>query len=102
MQRVRRNRGQWEEIVREQEKSGLSARAFCIRETIDPVSFYKWRSQIRKTVSITSADTPLSGNAFIDMGKFGSQSWRQPSEEVRAIEVTMDFGGGFTLTVRRG
>jgi hypothetical protein len=102
VRRLRRVRRDWMEIVRLQEESGLSARAYCLRESIDPGSFYKWRGQIQKVALLSpSPSEGGSRGAFIDIGRIGSMNGRSSSGNGPPLEVTLDFGEGFTLTVRR-
>ena len=42
----RRNRGQWEAIIRSQEASGLSASAFCREHGVSYQSFCAWRKKL--------------------------------------------------------
>ena len=100
-QRVRRVRRDWREVVRLQEESGLNARAYCLQASIDPGSFYKWRGRIQKSALITRP-TDKAHSAFIDIGRIGSATTGNPSCNARPLEITLDFGEGFTLTVRRG
>jgi len=39
---------QWREWIREQERSGLSARRFCKERGLSEGSFYAWRKRLRK------------------------------------------------------
>lgn len=49
--RVRRSSKEWESIVRKQESSGLSSRAFCKREGLSAESFRRWRKKLSKESS---------------------------------------------------
>ena len=40
----------WREILRRQEKSGVSIRRFCAREGLSEPSFYTWRKRLRVPV----------------------------------------------------
>lgn len=97
----RRGRGEWERIVRAQEESGLSVRAFCLRESVGTASFYTWRRRIRATASGSASEGRALRESFIDLGRIGS-GLRASGEMARSFEVRVDFGEGFTLTVRRG
>lgn len=52
--RQRRSQRQWEEIIGAQERSGLSARAYCKAESIGTASFYQWR---RRAVAVAPCIT---------------------------------------------
>jgi putative transposase len=99
--RERRGRRQWEEVVRAQEKSGLSVQAFCLRESVGTASFYTWRRRLREMGTAAAAEEKTLGEPFIDLGRIGSGK-RTMSLGAHSLEVTLDFGEGFTLTVRRG
>jgi hypothetical protein len=100
--RVQRGREGWARIVRLQKKSGLSARAFCLRESINITSFYKWRGRIEKAVFGSEGKEDSLQSSFIDMGRLGSASSQLTACSIPSLEVTLNFGDGFTLTVRRG
>ena len=101
-QRVQRGRAGWEAIISKQEKSGLSARAYCVRESIDSGLFYKWRGRIRKDNPDLSTGAERLRETFIEVGKIIGAGGQTPSGRERPLEISMDFGEGFTLTVRRG
>jgi hypothetical protein len=46
--RRRMGRGYWRGLVEEQERSGLSARAFCREREVALPSFYAWRGKLRR------------------------------------------------------
>ena len=97
--RTQRSRGQWEEIIGEQERSGLSARRFCQGKAIGLASFYQWRRLLRDAVSGTDGGIDSRGS-FIEMGHIGS-SGVVAAPVVSPWVVTLDFGEGFTLTLQR-
>jgi hypothetical protein len=43
---VRRSEGQWVEILRRFESSGLGSRSFCRREGLSSSSLQRWRSRL--------------------------------------------------------
>ena len=104
-QTVRRSKSQWETILREQEKSGLSAKRFCDRESIRVSNFYRWRSRLSggPSPSENTDESPV----FIDMGSVGlldeegdSNKAEAKSSNARVFEVALDLGDGVTLTLR--
>ena len=88
--------------MRRQEESGLSARAFCVREMINTTSFYRWRGRLHKEGIGRSTKRKCEGGEFIEVGRIGVQDSMMTSGVVYPMEVKLDFGDGFTLTVRRG
>jgi hypothetical protein len=102
VQRVQRGRKGWSELVRRQEESGQSARAFCVGESINLTSFYKWRGRILEEARAASPKAETHRNEFFEVGRIGGQDILTASDGVFPMEVRLDFGNGFTLTVRRG
>ena len=101
-QRVQRGEAKWAEIVCAQESSGLSARSYCHQETIPLGLFYKWRGRVQNTTSRPAANENQEHGGFIDMGKLPSARRIKSSGGEGPLEVTLDFGDGFTVKVRRG
>ena len=98
--RQRRSQRQWEKIIGEQERSGLSARAYCKAESIGTASFYQWRRRLGDAVSGVKGGTD-SRESFLDMGPIGS-SGVSAATGVSPWVVTLDLGEGFKLTLKRG
>ena len=100
--RERRSESTWREIVERQGQSGLSVQAFCDREGIRAVSFYGWRSRLRREVQGKGAPQRAARKAqlekapgeFIDLGALSSSRSR--------FEVRLDLGGGVLLHLVRG
>ncbi len=98
-QRIRRGQKLWEELIIEQENSGLSAKRFCEVKSVGIASFYQWRRRL-------SGDGPRSMEkkrdvGFIDMGEMrGSRQALAPVQI--GLELNLDLGGGVNLTLRRG
>jgi transposase-like protein len=95
-----REREQWERLVAEHTKSGLSVRRFCERESLNTGRFYYWRQQIQDA-TFPSEDGNEPTEAFIDMGQVDSTGVSTPAA-VNPWIVTLDFGDGLKLTLRRG
>lgn len=81
---------EWNKIIGEQEKSGLTAREYCRRRDIGVSSFYRWRQRLSE-----------QDESFIDIGQFNTPEKIEPSDR-KPLAVTLDFGDGFKLTIRRG
>ena len=96
--REKRSREEWVKIIGRQERSGLTARAFCQGEGIVPASFYQRRRRLREGGSESGMD---SKEAFIDMGSIGA-SGVSTSADVSPWAVTLDLGEGVRLTLQRG
>lgn len=87
---------QWRELMRRQERSGLSVRAFCCREEIKESAFYWWRRELARR---RRKDSPV----------------RQDRKTIRFLPVTLTpeqgatgcgielrGGGGYRIVVRPG
>jgi transposase-like protein len=94
----RRSRQEWEQVIEEQEQSGLSARAFCRREAIGISSFYQWR---RRLSDGSEPSIETHEESFIDMGRI-EESISAASFGARSLVVTLDLGNGTKLTLKRG
>ena len=101
-QRVQRGEAKWAEIVGAQQSSGLSARSYCLQETIPLGLFYKWRGRLQNTGGRPAPNENQEHGGFIDMGKLTTARRMKSSGGVGPLEVTLDFGDGFTVKVRRG
>ena len=96
----RKSLRQWEKLVGEQARSGLSARRFCQAKSIGLASFYQWRRRLGDAGS-GSEGGKNSGGRFIDMGQIDS-SGSSTSTDGNSWVVTLDFGEGVKLTLQRG
>ncbi len=96
----RRGGGQWEKIVGEQERSGMSARDFCRGKSIGLTSFYEWRRRFRETDAGPGGEMGAK-ETFIDMGKIGSSGVSTAADGVPWV-VTLHMGEGLKLTLQRG
>ena len=55
--RVRRTASEWRKLLGRFDRSGLSARVFCARESITLTTFQRWR---KKLASTATEETPES------------------------------------------
>lgn len=65
--RVRRNREEWEQILKRYTKSGLTEASFCERENLARSSLTHWKHKLRETgtdahafVELTAIKQPVS------------------------------------------
>ena len=115
--RQRRTRQEWQALLDEQPRSGLSVRHFCQSEGITPSSFYSWRTKLRRGESRAAdplgaaesmADSPwialtppaafgeLSGSAELTKARTA-----QPDETL-AWDVELSLPRGVVLRMRAG
>jgi hypothetical protein len=95
----RRSVETWRELVARQERSGLSAHAFCRQERLNAWTFYGWRSRLRRSAAVAEERVVVSEQnrepaGFIDLGALKGGSSR--------CEIRLDLGGGVVLQVVRG
>lgn len=91
---------EWRSVSARQSASGLSAVAFCRRESINLSSFYRarerWGYVDERSVpgSLTSAAAPLSTqSAFVDLGSLRSSA--------SSLSLRLDLGEGWVLSLER-
>jgi transposase-like protein len=53
----------WQELVSQQEQSGLSVYAFCKQRDVTEASFYNWRKQLRNNTGVGFALVDAQGKA---------------------------------------
>lgn len=100
MQRMIQRRGveTWRELVARQERSGISAHAFCRQERLNVWTFYGWRSRLRKSAAVGEDRLVVREQnrepGFIDLGALSGGSSR--------CEIRLDLGSGVVLQVVRG
>ena len=103
MQRIRRRRlgaEAWRGLLARFAGSGLTARAFCRRESVSAASFYRWRSLLAKVPGRELARVAPMGastSSFVDLGALGAAS--APLER---FELRLDLGAGVVLHLVRG
>jgi transposase-like protein len=51
----RPRREYWRELIAQQEQSGLTVHAFCVRQGVTEASFYHWRKQLRDNAPVRFA-----------------------------------------------
>lgn len=101
MQRMiqRRSVETWRELVARQERSGLSAHAFCRQERLNVWTFYGWRSRLRKNAAVAKDRVVVREQnrepaGFIELGALSGVPSR--------CEIRLDLGDGVVLQVVRG
>jgi hypothetical protein len=93
-----RSRQGWQQVIKEQKQSGLSARAYCQREAIGISSFYQWR---RRLSDSSEPSLKTRRESFIDMGQIET-SLATALSGAGTLVVTLDLGDGTKLTLHRG
>ena len=97
-----KSRKEWKRIVREQERSNLTAVAFCRRKNVGLSNFYRWRQRLSDG---GDPEVEPSREPFIDMGQLdgtGALATEMAATGTGSLVVTLDLGDGARLTIRRG
>jgi len=85
---LRRSRSNWQQLIDEQARSGLSQTAFCAARALSVKSFQHWKRQLAVPVAALPA-------AWLDLGAL--------PERPAAVgwDVELDLGDGVCLRLRR-
>ena len=100
---VRKHRGEseWRRLVAEQERSGLSQRAFCEREGLCVQSLTNWRRRLGVVAApaaldaVTARGDRETAPAFVEIGSVLSR----PLES--GVRVRLELGAGIVLELSR-
>jgi putative transposase len=90
----------WRALLGRFAGSGLTVQAFCQREAISAVSFYRWRSQLSGAsteLAAVACPSPTAAAGFVDLGPLGA-----PSVARSRVELRLDLGEGLVLHLVRG
>ena len=93
---IRRTAAQWQTLVAEQRRSGLSMAAFCRREELTYQSFVTHARRVPAVVADERTDAELALPEFVEIGMPGPAS-----ASSSAWLVELDLGDGLQLRVRR-
>jgi hypothetical protein len=85
---IRRSRNNWQQLIDEQVRSGLSQRAFCAARALSVKSFQHWKRQLAAPVAALPA-------AWLDLGALPERP------AAVAWDVELDLGAGVCLRLRR-
>jgi transposase-like protein len=84
-QKNRPRREYWQELIAQQEQSGLSVHAFCGQRGVTEASFYGWRKQLR-------GESPV-GFALVEAKESGVKS-KAPVELMLATGERLEISAG--------
>ena len=85
-----RPQSEWQQIIADYERSGLTQEEFCEQTQIPKSSFYKWRKRLGTQLAV---DEPTQ---FIDLNTLV-----KPKDKAR-WEIELDLGNGMRLSLRGG
>ena len=85
---VRRSPSEWQQLIDEQARSGLSQTVFCAARSVSTTSFQHWKRQLAATVAPPSA-------TWLDLGAL-------PERPATAgWDLELELGDGVCLRLRR-
>ena len=85
---VRRSPSEWQQLIDEQARSGLSQTAFCAARALSATSFQHWKRQLAATAAAPSS-------TWLDLGPL------QERPVATGWDLELDLGGGVCLRLRR-
>ena len=68
----RHSREQWQELIAEQEQSGVTIAEFCRLQDVGPASFYQWRKRLRGEQEAGRAEEPVREPPFVPVSITGT------------------------------
>jgi gas vesicle protein len=83
---VRHSADQWQELIEEQARSGLTQAAFCTARALSVTSFQHWKRRLKAA--------PEQVDRWLDLGQLGGGS-------AAHWEIELDLGEGLCLRLRR-
>jgi hypothetical protein len=86
---VRRSPSEWQQLIDEQARSGLSQTAFCAARTVSTTSFQHWKRRLAAAASPSSSPTWLELGALPE--RPATAGW----------DVELELGDGICLRLRR-
>lgn len=89
MAAARRSRSEWEQLVREQEDSSLSVRAFAFERGVNPSTLSWWRWRVRSEAGGASVTDPIT--RFVPV-VVSAQEREVPKPETGTIEAELPCG----------
>lgn len=93
--RKRRTPEQWQQVVKEWQQSGQSARIFCAEQSIGYASFCQWRKRLSAPETLNERE-PASAPSFVDLGALGDR------KESGSWDVVLSLGNGVELRLSQG
>lgn len=88
--RAKRTAAEWQRVIAEQKRSGLSQKEFCRQNNIGYSSFHSWKAKLSGEGRPVSSDQPH----FIELpplANVSASSW----------DIELDLGHGIVLRLRR-
>ena len=84
---VRRSPSEWQQLIDEQARSGVSQTAFCAARTVSTTSFQHWKRQL--------ATPAAPSSSWLDLGSLPAPA------VVGGWDIALELGDGVCLRLRR-
>jgi transposase-like protein len=88
----RRSRSEWQQIVADQQQSGLSIKAYCDQNEITESSFHLWKKKL--------SDHPITESDDTNHNNWLSLDIPATTPDVKPWDIELDLPGGVTLRMR--
>jgi hypothetical protein len=82
--------GYWQQVIDQQQHSGLSIKAFCTQQNISAPSFYQWKSKLQAR-QLTSATRSDGGNRLLPVEVIATDSEQKPLA-ARCVQIITPSG----------
>ena len=89
---VRRRPSEWQQLIDEQARSGLSQTVFCAARSVSTTSFQHWKRRLSAAAAPSSSSSSSSSSIWLDLG---------PLRESVATAWDLELGDGLCLRLRR-
>jgi len=90
---IRRSPEQWQELIHNQQQSGLSARAFCEQRELGYASFCNWRKRL-SAVKSQGNNSSAPDADFIDLSSL-------PGSQQSGWQIKLKLGDGMELSLSK-
>jgi transposase-like protein len=92
--RIRRSRSEWQQLVEEHARSGLSQSAFCTERGISVTSLRSWKRRLTAQAHAEPAREPQC-EPWLELGTVAGRA--EPS----GWDIELELGNGLCLRLRR-
>ncbi len=96
----RRNRSEWEQLIRAYHQNGLSSKQFCIEHGLGYASFCQWKRRLSSELELPGSK---SVSPFIDIGALSSMSHgaAESSSSSASWQIVLKLGNGVELCLNQ-
>jgi len=96
----RRNKQQWQQLINDQQRSGLSQKAFCRQQGIAVATFGYWKRKLQPVLEATKQQSG-AGAPWLELSHLPPPS-RDDAEIDRAVDwqIELELGHGVYLRLK--